>query len=109
MTLQEKLTNEIVEFRKSYEVKGVAQTYKDWYMIGFKEEYYEMLMCDYLDDDCYKDMLEWLCEFKYPLQFLYDEWLSADGAYNHDWDAMVDFIEEVYKEDCIANRQKEEV
>ena len=100
MKLHEILTNEMVEFKKSYETMSPMQVYNDWYMIGFKEEHYDMLMSDYIDWDYYEYIEKWLCGFECPLQFLYDEWLGADGAYDHDWDAMFDFIEEVY-EDCM--------
>lgn len=102
MILHETLTNEMMDFRKSYESMSPTQVYNDWYIIGFKEEYYEMLMCDYVDWDDYEHIAKWLCGFKCPLQFLYDEWLSADGALDHDWNAMFDFIEEVYR-DCMHN------
>jgi hypothetical protein len=95
-TLRQKLNNEMAEFKKTYEAMTPTQVYNDWYVIGFKEEYYEMLMCDFIDWENYSDIEKWLCEFEYPLQFLYDEWLSADGAFDHDWDAMFDFIGEVY-------------
>lgn len=101
-TLAQKLNNEMAEFKKTYETMTPIQIYNDWYIIGFYEAYYEMLMSDFIDWDDYSHIEKWLCEFECPLQFLYDEWLSADGAFDHDWDVMFDFIEEVY-EDCMRN------
>lgn len=101
-TLTQKLNNEMTEFKSTYETMEPIQIYNDWYIVGFYEEYYEMLMSDFIDWDDYSYIEKWLCEFEYPLQFLYDEWLSADGAFDHDWDAMFDFIEVVY-EDCMRN------
>jgi hypothetical protein len=102
-TLRQKLNNEMAEFKKSYEAMTPTQIYNDWYIIGFKEEYYDMLMSDFVDWDDYDYIAKWLCEFECPLQFLYNEWLSADGEFDHDWDIMFDFIEEIYR-DCMANR-----
>lgn len=98
--IKEKLNQEMAEFKKSYQNMTPTQIYNDWYIIGFKEEYYEMLMSNFIDWDDYPFIAKWLCEFEQPLQFLYTEWLSYDGAFNHDWDMMFDFIEEVYR-DCM--------
>lgn len=102
-TLQQKLNNEMVEFKKTYETMTPTQVYNDWYIIGFYEEYYQMLITDFVDWDDYDYIAKWLCEFEYPINFLYSEWLGVDDALNHDWDVMFDFIEEVYR-DCVINR-----
>lgn len=103
MTLKQKLDNEMQEFKKSYEAMTPTQIYNDWYMIGFHEEYYEMLSNILVDCDDYDYIAKWLCEFERPIQFLYSEWLSADGVFNYDWNEMLDFTKEVYR-DCMANR-----
>ena len=103
MTVKEKLTNEMQQFRATYETMTPAQVYNDWYIIGFYEAYYEMLSCDFVDWDDYDYIAKWLCEFECPINFLYSEWLGVDGAFNHDWDVMFDFIEETYW-DCINNK-----
>lgn len=100
--LRQKLNDEMTEFKKSYETMTPIQIYNDWYIIGFKEAYYDMLM-NGVDWDDYDYIAKWLCEFNNPLQFLYDEWLSADGEFDHDWDMMWDFLESVYK-DCLRNK-----
>ena len=93
----ENLETEIKDFRASYDFMGVAETYNDWYVIGFFEAYFELFMSEYYEyEDC-KEIYKWLSEFGSPLAYLYDEWLGADAAFNHNWDAMWDFVEEVYK------------
>lgn len=105
-TLQQKLNAEMAEFKKTYETMTPTQIYNDWYIIGFYEAYYELLLYINDNEDTYcgsQEILDWLNTFKNPFGFLYSEWLSADGALSYDWDDMFDFIEEVYK-DCMANR-----
>lgn len=94
------LENERNEFKQSYDKMDKTQIYNDWYIIGFYEAYYELLMSDYVECEEYEEIFKWLGTFTHPLHFLYEEWLSADGAFDHNWDAMWDFIETVYKEEC---------
>ena len=102
-TFIENLKKEVSEFKESYNNMTVTQTYNDWYIIGFYEAYYELFMSDFVDHDDYEKIYKWLSEFEYPLHFLYDQWLSADGAFNHDWDVMFDFVEDVYEEERICS------
>lgn len=96
---RENLENELNEFKQSYGKMQIMQVYNDWYIIGFYEAYNELFGSGYAEYEDYEDIYKWLSTFKNPLQFLYDEWLSADGAFNHDWDMMWDFVETVYKEE----------
>lgn len=94
----ENLTKEMDNFKATYNNMEAIQIYNDWYIIGFYESYYELFMSDFLEYKDYEDLYKWLSGFEHPLQFLYNEWLSSDGAFNHNWDMMVDFVETVYKE-----------
>lgn len=102
-TFIENIKREIREFKESYNDMISTQVYNDWYIIGFYEEYYELFMSGYVEYDDYKELYDWLSKFEYPLHFLYDQWLSSDGAFNHDWDMLIDFVETVYKEEQIWN------
>ena len=95
--LVEKVENEMKSFKASYENMSPTQVYNDWYIIGFKEEFYEMLTSDFTKESHYAESLVWLSSFENPLQFLYDQWLSCDGAFNHDWDEMLDWINSIYE------------
>lgn len=95
------LSNERNEFVQSYTHMDRQQIYNDWYIIGFYESYYELLMSDFVECEEYEEIFKWLCTFSQPLHFLYEEWLSADGAFNHDWEEMWDFVETVYKEEVM--------
>ena len=97
--LTNNLKNEMKEFREKHNILSSNEVYNDWYAIGFHEEYYEMLMSDFIDENSHKDVLKWLASFEQPLAFLYEQWLSSDGAFNQDWDAMLDWIELVYNEE----------
>lgn len=70
--------------------------YREWYKIMFFEEYYQLLAADYVKND---NLITWLSQFDNPLHFLYEEWLSCDGAFNGDWDEMIDWMEEVLSEE----------
>lgn len=94
---RENLENELNEFKASYQNPIVA--YNDWYIIGFYEAYNELFGSGYCEYEDYEEIYKWLSTFKNPLRFLYDEWLGADGAFNHDWDMMWDFVETIYKEE----------
>ncbi len=96
--LCEKIDREMEVFKKSYENLTTIQAYNDWYIIGFKEEFYEMMSCDFLDHLCVEDELAWLAEMDNPIQYLYDYWMDCDGAFNHNWDFLVDLIREAYEE-----------
>lgn len=76
-----------------------SRIYDNWYKIGFFEAYYDLFMSGYAEYDDYRNMYCWLSSFTCPLQFLYSEWLKADGALNHDWDEMLDFVERVMKDE----------
>lgn len=94
--LIEKITKEIENFRNSYKMLSVQQTYNDWYIIGFYEEYFEMLSTDFLDNRGAEKEIEWLTTLNKPLAYLYEEWMSSDGSFSHDWDDMFEFIHETY-------------
>ena len=97
--LKEKLKREITEFRNYYSGVQSTKVYRDWYMIGFKEAYYEMLMSDFANDDSYNEVFEWLNQFEMPIDFLYNEWLSCDSVFNHDWDEMLRWLENLHEEE----------
>lgn len=97
--LVEKVEKELTDFKKSYENFSSQRTYNDWYVIGFHEEYSEMLCSDFLENRDYEDLFKWLSSFDKPLAFLYDQWLSSDGAFSHDWDDMIDWVQLVYQEE----------
>ena len=109
MTLKQKLNNEMQEFRKTYKAMTPTQVYNDWYIIGFYEAYYEMLI--YIDGDTniYYDaqnILTWLNTYKNPLGFLYSEWLSCDGAFSQLWDDMIAWL---YDLKCDVEENSKEV
>lgn len=99
--LKQKLDNEMQVFRKSYETMESIQVYNDWYIICFYESYYELLSHVIGDDNSYGDcqsMIEWLDTFENPLGFLYDEWLSCDGAFCGLWDDMIAWLYDLKEE-----------
>lgn len=93
----EKLEKEMRDFRASYDNMDKIQIYNDWYIIGFCEEYFDMFMSEYYEYGYFEEIYKWLSQFESPLGYLYDMWMSADGAFSHDWDTMWDFVETVYK------------
>lgn len=97
------LMNERNEFKREICETPATNVYKYWYRIGFYEEYFEMLMTDYAEEHLSDNEVEWMANMidsgKNFLAFLYEEWLSADGAFSHDWDEMMDFIHTVYDEE----------
>lgn len=93
---RDNLDKEVKTFRKSYNNLKPIQIYNDYYIIGFYEEYYEMLMSDYVDDYLSDEEIKWLSKLQNPLGFLYTEWMYCDDAFSHNWDNMLDFIHEVY-------------
>lgn len=95
--LKENLNREIREFRKSFQSMQPVDVYNSFYKINFYEEYYLLLMSDFIDEDT--QLIEWLSKFANPLAFLYDEWLSCDGAFSGDWNDMVNFITNLYEEE----------
>ena len=99
--LQENLDREIKSFRRSFERMKPADVYKCFYKIHFFEEYYELLISDFIET--YIQLVGWLSKRSYPLAFLYDEWLCCDGAFSGDWNDMVDFMINVmdYEEECV--------
>lgn len=103
--LKNNLEKEISEFRALYNNMTSQQTYNDWYIIGFKEEYFEMLMSDFVDGRFSEKEISWLSSLDSPLAFLYEEWLSSDGAMDHDWDSMLDFVHTVYLDELRRDKQ----
>lgn len=102
-SLQDKITQERNLFKEHYLKKSSLETYNDFYKIAFFEEYFAMLLglnlVDYFEDE----EILWLNNFNKPLEFLYGKWLSSDGAFNHDWDIMIDFIHTIYDENQLNN------
>ena len=101
----ENLEKEMVAFRSSYDAMNKTQIYNDWYIIGFCEEYFDLFTSEYYEyEDC-KEIYKWLSELDSPLGYLYDVWMCADSAFNHNWDAMWDFVEIAYK-NLLTNSEK---
>lgn len=94
--LIEKLEKEMQEFRASYESKSPMEVYGDFNKIAFWEEYYSLFTSDYLSNDNDTHIVNWLSEIENPMQFLYDQWLDADIAFDHDRDIMSDWLESLY-------------
>lgn len=90
--LRNNLDAEITNFRGSFSRMSYIEVYNSWYKIGFFEEYYEMLMCDYADEHLSDNQAEWLAYAKTPLEYLYNLWLDCDGAMSHDWDDMIEWL-----------------
>lgn len=98
--LIETLQKEMQEFEDSYKNMSPTQIYNDWYIIGFYNEYYEMLTSRFVEDmSIYFEELDWLGTKDKPLRFLYDKWMSCDGSFSHNWDNMLDWMCLVYRED----------
>lgn len=95
--LKENLEKEIKEFRQSFERMDPKDVYNSSYKINFYEEYCMLLVSDFIDE--YAQIVEWLSKFKNPLAFLYDKWLSSDGAFSGDWNDMMNFIINLYEEE----------
>ncbi len=101
--LAEKIESEMGSFRASYKDMSTQQTYNDWYIIGFYEEYYEMLSTDYLEGRNVDDMVEWLAQHEKPLEYLYKAWMDSSGAFSHNWEDMLDWVRTVYDEEKQAS------
>lgn len=97
--LIEKVNKERDAFRQSYANKNALDVYDDWYKINFYEAYYVLFDEDYIYDHLDKEIVEWLCQFDAPLDFLYDMWLNCDFEFNGDWDEMIDWIINLYYEE----------
>lgn len=94
MTLKQKLDNEMTEFKSTYVTMTPAQVYNDWYIIGFYEAYYGMLV-HHIEENRIQDILEWLDTYENPLGFLYSEWLSCDRQLSHLWDDMIAWLQDL--------------
>lgn len=105
--LRENLDNEINEFKASYRDMSATEVYNDWYIIGFKEEYFEMLMSDFIENRFDVKVVSWLASLEKPLDFLYDAWMDYDGAKDHTWDSMIDFVHSVYNDE--KHREKQDL
>lgn len=92
-----KLDAEITEFRNSYKEKTIEETYNDWHVISFYENYYNLLADSINDIEI--DVICWLNGFKRPLMYLYNEWLSCDYSISDSFDDMVDWIEGLYQKE----------
>jgi len=99
MNLKHKLDVEMQTFRATHKAMTSAEVYDHWYRICFHEEYYQMLTSPYINQERYKDILEWLNKFEKPLSFLYDEWLSCDGALCLLWDDMIAWLQDLKDEE----------
>ena len=94
---RENLNREIREFRKSFQNVQPTGVYNSFYRIHFYEEYYLLLISDFIGK--YTQLVEWLSKFENPLAFLYSKWLNHDGAFSGDWNDMVNFITNLYEEE----------
>ena len=92
--LKQKLDNEMQQFKSTYQTMTPTQVYNDWYIIAFYEAYYEMLVYNIETEDLNKDIIEWLDTYENPLGFLYNEWLSCDGAFCMLWDDMIAWLQD---------------
>ena len=97
--LVEKVHKERDDFRKIHSIMNSMEVYNNWYKIGFFEEYSNLLTSGYIESEYFEDEIRWLCGFENPLHFLYDKWLKCDGAFNYDWDEMLEWIKIIYKEE----------
>ena len=93
---KENLNREMQDFRQSFKSMRPVDVYNSFYKINFYEEYYMLLVTDFIDE--YAQILEWLSKLSYPLAFPYNEWLSCDGAFSADWNDMINFITNLYEE-----------
>ena len=94
---KENLNREMQDFRQSFKSMQPVDVYNSFYKINFYEEYYMLLVSDFIDE--YAQILEWLSKLSYPLAFLYDKWLSCDDAFSGDWNDMMNFITNIYEEE----------
>jgi len=79
-------------FRKCYEINA-KESYQDFLAggIGFDTDEEKKRRK--------KELIIWLIEKDNLLDFIYDEWLSFDGAYSEDWDNLYDVICTIYDEE----------
>jgi len=91
------IVKEMEEFKHSYDSMSSTQIYNDWYIIGFKESFYDLFTeCD-IPDNKLDDVILWLSKQEKPLQFLYDIWLCCDGAMSYDYNDMIGWLLEIYE------------
>ena len=95
--LKKNLDREMEEFRQGFNSMQPVDVYNSFYKINFYEEYYMLLVSDFIDE--YTQILEWLSKLSYPLAFLYSEWLGCDGAFSGDWNDMINFITNIYEKE----------
>ena len=95
--LCEKMDKEMDAFKKSYESMIPTQVYNDWYIIGFKEEFYDMLSNDTILNENIEDEIAWLATVDNPLQSLYEYWEDCSGDFSHDWYFMLDILRDAYE------------
>ena len=99
---KENLNREMQDFRQSFNSMQPVDVYNSFYKINFYEEYYMLLMSDFIDEYTQifsERIVEWLSKFENPLLFLYNEWLSYDGAFSGDWNDMINFITNIYEKE----------
>lgn len=104
------LEKEMQAFEDSYKSMTTTQVYNDWYIIGFYNEYFDMLTTGisgqlWLDDS----IIAWLANKEQPLNFLYDKWMSCDGSFSHDWEEMLDWVNLVYGEEKDKDIPKDKI
>ena len=78
---------ELKEFKEIELLKSKEEIFQDYYKIHFFEMYAEFFK------NAVYDYYELLLKIKYPLSFLYSEWLSSDGYFSEDWDDLKDFLD----------------
>ena len=91
------IDNEIIEFRRKFTSLTPTAVYKDSYKINFIEMYYNLFTST--ADEMDEDVICWLNNHKYPLDFLYGEWLSCDGSFSDAWDDMSDWVKQLFNEE----------
>lgn len=90
----DKLEAEMQEFKDSYKSMTPTEIYNDWYIIGFFEEYFDMFEgVEFGEQD---EVLSWLASQDKPLDFLYEKWMGSDGAFSHDWNDMISWVNDEY-------------
>lgn len=90
-SLENKVTEEIKCFRRCQKRKGIEKAYANWYEISIMEEVYSMIM----NADLNETVKEWLAGKDKPLKSVCDKVLSSEYGFAHNWEEILDWLEEV--------------
>lgn len=85
--LQEKLERELKEFKQEVKEKGVDFAIDKAYEITVKQEIIDGLL---YDTNLSKKEINAVLSCKYPLQKMYEDWLSQDGNLRGDLNFSID-------------------